>query len=143
VSCYINISAMLGFRVDTKIDVEFSLRRPGTRLGAHSRLRACPPRASPPAAARRPTEGYFTRASTSAAVPGAQPSQSGAPGLAFSRFFAESPGCAFAPLSATGLGFGKAGTAPGNSFYLMRGNAREYTRTRAFTPRRGVIHPKP
>ena len=72
----------------------------------------------PPAAARDPAEGYFTRASPSAAVPGAHPSQSGAPGLAFSRFSAESPGRAFVPLSATGLGFGKAGTAPEKSFYL-------------------------
>ena len=64
-----------------------------------------PPCAPPPAAPRDPAEGYFTRASPSAAVPGAHPSQSGAPGLAFSRFSAESPGRAFALLSATGLGF--------------------------------------
>ena len=68
--------------------------------------------APPPAAARGPAEGYFTRASPSTEVPGAYPSQSGAPGLALSRLSAASPGRAFAPLSATGLGFGKAGAAP-------------------------------
>src|SRR5260221_548806 len=71
------------------------------------------PLCTPPStAARGPTEGYFTCASPSTEVPGAYPSQSGAPGLALSRLSTASPGRAFAPLSATGLGFGKAGAAP-------------------------------
>ncbi len=71
-----------------------------------------PLRASPPAAAAGPAEGYFTRANPSAAVPVPHSPPSGAPGLAFSRLSAPSPGRAFAPLSATGLGFGQAGTTP-------------------------------
>ena len=47
----------------------------------------------------------------SAAVPVAHPPLSGAPGLAFSRLSAASPGRAFAPLSDTGLVFGQAGTS--------------------------------
>ena len=69
-------------------------------------------RAPPPAAARGPGEGYLTRANPFAAVPGAYPSQSGAPGFAFSRFSAASPGHAFAPLSATGLVPGQVGKSP-------------------------------
>ena len=72
-----------------------------------------PARAPPPAAARGPAEGYFTRANLSAAVPGAHPPQSGAPGFALSHLSAASPGHAFTPLSATGLGFGQAGNPPG------------------------------
>jgi hypothetical protein len=136
-----------GWRKHKKLfKVGFSLRRwngtasPGTWLRAHSRLRACSLRASPPAAAcsllriisfarthprpsrlphcqapghvhiritvrasaRGPADGYFTRADTSAAVLGAYSSKSGV------------PGCVFAPLSATGLGFGNVGTTPEN-----------------------------
>jgi len=83
-------------------------RVPRRQIPGRVRIRIAvraPPRAPPPAAARDPTEGYFTRASPSAVVPGAHPSQSGAPGLAFLHFSTESPGRAFAPLSATGLGF--------------------------------------
>jgi len=84
-----------------------------------------PARAPPPAAARSPAEGYFTRMNQSAAVLGAHPSQSGAAGLALSRLSAESPRCAFAPLSATGLGIRKSGGQPLRIllFELKRGNA--------------------
>jgi len=77
-----------------------------------------PPRAPPPAAARSPAEGYFTCANPSATIPGARPSKSGAPGLTLSRLSAASPRCTFAPLSATGLGSGEAGTAPGKHLHL-------------------------
>src|SRR6266581_3823027 len=92
-----------------------------------------PPRASPPAAARGPAEGYFTRANSSAAVPGAHPPQSGAPGFALSHLSAASPGHAFAPLSATGLGFGQAGKSPGICINLsqcagMQSRGRVYPR---------------
>jgi len=71
-----------------------------------------PARTPPPAAARNPAEGSFTGASPSVGVPGGRRSQSGVPGLPFSRFSAESPGRVFAPLSATGLGFRKARDSP-------------------------------
>ena len=71
-----------------------------------------PARVPPPAAARGPAEGYFIHANASTAVPGTHPSQSGAPGFALSRVSAAFPGHAFAPLSATGLGSGQAGTSP-------------------------------
>src|SRR5260221_12248774 len=74
--------------------------------------------ASPPAAAAGPAEGYFTRANLSAAVLVAHSPPSGAPGLVFLHLSAPSPGHAFAPLSATGLGFGQAGTTPEKSFCL-------------------------
>jgi len=74
--------------------------------------------ASPPAAARGPAEGYFTRANPSAAVPVAHLPPSGAPRLVLSCLSAASPGRTFAPLSATGLGFGQAGTTPEIYFRL-------------------------
>jgi len=101
--------------------ISFARTRPRRSRLLHrqttARVRICvagraPLRALPPAAARGPAEGYFTRASPSTEVPGAYPSQSGVPGLALSHLSTASPGRAFAPLSATGLGFGKAGAAP-------------------------------
>ena len=71
-----------------------------------------PARTPHPAAARGPAEGYFTRANSSAAVPGAYSSQSGVPGFALPLPSAASPGNAFAPLSATVLGSGHAGKYP-------------------------------
>jgi hypothetical protein len=85
------------FRLPGKIDCTFFVSprpddRPVSCRGSHVFLKtstcgitrhpaACafaspcvPPRAPPPAAARGPTEGYFTRANPSAAVPGANPS---------------------------------------------------------------------
>jgi len=77
-----------------------------------------PARASPSAAATGPAAHLFTRGNPSAAIPLAYPSSSAVRADAFSHLSAAGPGRAFAPLSATGLGFGQAGTAPEKYFRL-------------------------
>ena len=65
-----------------------------------------------PAAADGPAEGYFVCANPSAAVLVAHWPPSGAHGPAFSCLSTTLPGPAFAPLSATGLGFLRGGKIP-------------------------------
>jgi hypothetical protein len=91
-----------------------------------------PPRASPPAAAAGPAEGYFARANPSAVIPAAHPPPSGALGAAFVHFPAASPGSAFPPPPAPGLGFRYVGVF--KYTFSGRNNARECTRARAFIP---------
>jgi hypothetical protein len=73
------------------------------RIAVHARVRASPP--GPPTAADGPAEGYFACANPSAAVPVAYRPSSGARGPVFSHLSPALSGPAFAPLSATGLGF--------------------------------------
>jgi len=74
--------------------------------------------ASPPAAARSPAE-VISLAQTHLWWSQLHiPSPSGAPRLALSCLSTASPGRAFAPLSATGLGFGQAETTPKIYFCL-------------------------
>jgi len=75
-------------------------------------------RASPPTVARSPAKGYFTCANLSVVVLVAHPPPSGAPRLTLSCLSTASPGRTFTPLSATGLGFGQAGTTPKIYFRL-------------------------
>ena len=75
-------------------------------------LLCVPARVPPPAVVCSPGEGYLTCANPSAAVPGAYPSQSGAPGFTFLHFSTTLPGHTFAPLSTTGLVPGQVGKSP-------------------------------
>ena len=73
---------------------------------------ACVSPLGTPTAADGPAEGYFVCANLSAAVPVAHWPPSGACGPTFSRLSAALPGPAFAPLSATSLGFLRGGKIP-------------------------------
>ena len=109
------------------------MESPGTWMRVHSCPLGVPPRASPPPAVAGPTEGYFICVNPSAAFPVAHPPKSSMCGLAFSHLSTASPGYAFAPLSATGQGFGQAGRTP-EKYKCFNKCAGMHLGAHAFTP---------
>ena len=92
-----------------------------------------PPHASPPPAVAGPAEGYFICANPSAVFPVAHPPKSGMCRLAFLHLSAASPRHMFAPLSATGQGFGQAGRTP-EKYICFNKCAGMHSGARVFTP---------